>query len=511
MAKVIGFTLSFFLPLLIVRYLSREAVGTYRESFLIITNAVIILPLGFSMSAYYFLARETERRAAAILNILLFNFLAGGLAFGVFSVYPEFLGSIFGSEEITRLAPLIGAVIWLWICSTFLETVPIANQEAKAATVFIIISSVSKTLLMGAAVLAFASVDAFLYAAIVQGLIQILLLLNYLRRRFPGFWLHFDLSFFREQAAYAIPFGLTGILWLAQADIHNYFVAHKFASAEFAIYAYGCFQVPLIAMLAESITSVLIPRMNALQLAGDRDEMIRLTVRAMQKLAFFYFPIYIFLLITSETFVTTLFTQEYAASVPIFVINLTLLPFGILITDPIVRSFKELGRLLLITRIAVLSAMVAVLYFAMGQLSMAGFITVAVAAFLIEKLIAESMVVRKLGIGLKHLSLLDSVAKTGLASLIAGLVAYEVHSSFHATLMQIGRTTAEQILGSAGPGIINFVAGSFVLGVCAAVFLPVYLVVVNFFGLVEPDEKLAMRKILRKMLLIREPRAVAGT
>jgi O-antigen/teichoic acid export membrane protein len=87
-----------------------------------------------------------------------------------------------------------------------------------------------------------------------------------------------------------VPFGIAAIVWIAQNDIHNYFVGYKFSSAEFAIYAYGCFEIPLLTMLAESVTSVLIPRMNALQQAGDRDEMVRLTARAMQKLAFFYFP-----------------------------------------------------------------------------------------------------------------------------------------------------------------------------------------------------------------------------
>ena len=180
----------------------------------------------------------------------------------------------------------------------------------------------------------FATVESFIYAAMIQGVIQTLILLGYLRSRFPGFWRSFDAGFFREQMKYAIPFGLTGVLWIAQTDIHNYFVGYKFSPADFAIYAYGCFQVPLIGMLSDSVTSVLIPRMNTLQLAGDRDEMIRLTARAMQKLAFFYFPIYVFLMITAQTFIITLFTQKYEQSVSIFVINLTLLPFSILITRP---------------------------------------------------------------------------------------------------------------------------------------------------------------------------------
>ena len=369
-AKIIGFGFSFLLPLLIVRYLTQDEVGHYREAFQVITNAVVILPLGFSMSAYYFLARETgERRGTAIFNILLFNFVVGGLACLTLFLFPQLIGNIFRSDELTQLAPKIGVVIWIWIFSTFLETVAIANQEARVATVFIIVASFSKTLLMGAAVFAFATVESFIYAAMIQGVIQTFILLNYLRSRFPGFWRGFDPGFFREQMMYAIPFGLAGVLWMAQNDIHNYFVGYKFSSADFAIYAYGCFEIPLIAMLAESVTSVLIPRMNALQHAGDRTEMIRLTARAMQKLAFFYFPIYVFLMITAHTFIVTLFTQKYEASASVFVINLTLLPFSVLILDPIVRSYKELGRLLLLTRILVLISLVAVLYYGLGILA----------------------------------------------------------------------------------------------------------------------------------------------
>src|SRR3712207_5837625 len=117
-AKLAGFALSFLLPLLIVRYLAQDKVGVYRQVFLVITNAVAILPLGFSMSAYYFLNREPERRPAAIFNILLFNFLTGGLACLALFLYPQLLGKVFQNEEMTRLAPLVGVVIWLWIFST---------------------------------------------------------------------------------------------------------------------------------------------------------------------------------------------------------------------------------------------------------------------------------------------------------------------------------------------------------------------------------------------------------
>lgn len=339
-AKIVGFVFTLLLPLLIVRFLSQEKVGVYRQVFQIIINANAILPLGVSMSAYYFLSRAKEKRSAAIFNILIFNFFVGGLACLTLFFYPQLIGNIFQSAEITQLAPKIGIVIWLWIFSSFLETVAVANQEARTATAFIILAQFTKTLLMVGAVILFATVESFVYAAMIQAGLQTIVLFLYLNSRFPRFWTHFDFKFFREQLIYAIPFGLAGLLWTMQTDIHNYFVGYRFSASEYAIYAYGCFELPLIAMLSESVTSVLIPRMSKLQAENDKPEMIRLTARIMEKLAFFYFPIYLFLIITAQTFIVTLFTRNYAASVPIFVINLTLMPFYIWVVDPIVRSYQ---------------------------------------------------------------------------------------------------------------------------------------------------------------------------
>src|SRR6185436_16209185 len=164
--------------------------------------------------AYYFLARETERRSAAILNILLFNFVVGGLACLILNLFPQIVGGLFRSDELTHLAPKIGVVIWIWIFSTFLETVAVANQETRKATTFIIAAQFSKTLLMGTAVFAFGSVESFIYAAMIQGILQTFILIKYLQSRFPGMFSSFDAGFFREQMVYAIPFGLTGILWI---------------------------------------------------------------------------------------------------------------------------------------------------------------------------------------------------------------------------------------------------------------------------------------------------------
>ncbi|MBK7802279.1 MAG: oligosaccharide flippase family protein [Chloracidobacterium sp.] len=287
---------------------------------------------------------------------------------------------------------------------------------------------------------------------------------------------------------------------MLQNDIHNYFVGYKFTSAEYAIYAYGCFEVPLIAMLAESVTAVLIPRMNTLQVVGDKEEMIRLTARAMQKLAFFYFPIYAFLLITAQTFIITLFTTNYQQSASIFVINITILPFSILITDPIVRSYKELGRLFLVTRVAVLLTLVTVLYYGLEHFGLTGMITAAVGAIILEKIIAETMVIRKLGLGMHHLPLMTDVLKTAVICVAAGIVTYFVYENIKVVVETTGEHLAREIFSTQKLAILNFVGGSLVLFISAAVFAPIYLFLANLWGVIEEDEKQSVRALISRIL-----------
>lgn len=499
-AKVVGFAISFVLPLLVVRYFTQEQVGIYRQVFLVITTANAILPLGFGLSAFYFLSRETTRRPSVIANTLFFNFTVGALAFLTLYFYPQLLGKIFQSAELTALAPKIGIVIWLWIFSTFLETVAVANREAKTATAFIILAQLTKAVLMISAVIVFTTVESFIYAAMAQAALQSVVLLVYLHFRFPGFWKAFDASFLREQLVYALPFGFAGLLWTLQNDIHNYFVGYRFTHAEFAIYAYGCFELPLIGMLMESVTAVLIPRMSELQAKNDKPEIFRLMTRIMQKLAFFYFPIYIFMMITAEAFITTLFTHNYLASVPIFMINITLLPFYIWVNDSVIRAYKELGRFLLILRTIIFAAMVSALYFGINHFDLRGMIAIVVVTTIIEKIVSAVVVVKKLEVKKSDLFQLKDVGKTAIASVFAGFFTYIFYWEFHTAIFSFGENIIKMFFSEPKESLVDFFAGSLVLGLCGLIFAPVYLFAANFFGIIETEEKERFFSIWNRIL-----------
>lgn len=492
-AKIIGFGLSFALPLIVVRTLSKADFGIYQQVFLVIVTVSAILPFGVSMSAFYFLSREKAKQPFYIFNILLFNFVVGGLACLFLNLYPNILGGIFKDAEMTRLAPEIGVVIWLWVFSTFFEIVAVANQEARKATIFIISAQLTKSIFMITAVWYWGTVGAMLNAAMIQAILESTALFVYLNSRFKSFWRSFDKELFIRQLKYALPFGLMSVLWTLQADIHNWFIGNGFTAEEMAIYRAGCFELPLLFLLQESLTSVMIPRMSQLQKEGNHQAMVELTVRAMEKLSLAYFPVYVFFLITAQTFITTLFTKNYADSVPIFLINITLLPFAVFIADPISRAFEHLGRYIVKLRIFIVIGLLLTLYYGIQHFDLRGMMAIVVAAALIDRIFTTIKIYKTVGVKTSDIHLLKNVGKTGLAAIFAGIPTYFVYHQIKQFTPNFGEQIVNFIFAAPKEKLAEFVGGSLTLGFTGLIFGIIYLAAIYFWGVISEDEKAFVR------------------
>lgn len=468
-AKSLGFVFGVALPLILVRRLDQAEFGLYKQAFLVVGTASAVLPLSFVMSAFYFLPRERGRQGAVVLNIMLFNTLVGAAAVLALLARPELLGAIFNSQGLIPYAPLIGLLTFFWIVSYLLEIGSIANRDAKLSAAFIVGAQLTKTVLLVSAALLFASVGALLCAAVAHGALQTVVLLFYLRSRFGRFWRDFDWGLMRRQLAYAVPLGLGAILYTAMADLHNYVVSHRFGEAAFAVYAVGCFSLPLVGIIMESIGTVMVGRVSQLQSEGDARGIILVTAAAMRKLAAVYFPLYALLMVVGREFIHFLFTERYAASWPIFAINLTTLPFLVLIADPIIRAHAEHRFFLLKVRAVTIVLLFAALWFATDRFGLVGAITVMVCASAADRLIEAFKAWSIVGVTRRDAWLLKDVGKIGLAAASAACAAAAVR------LLVVG----------ARPFLM--------LAACGVVFGCAYLALVWLLGVPTPDEREALR------------------
>lgn len=465
-AKTLGFGFMFLLPVLLVRTLSLHDFGVYKQVFLVVGTAISLLPLGFGMSAYYFLPRLTERRGRVVFNILVFHLGVALVAAAVLTFKPEVLGAIFSDPGLTQYAPLIGLIVLLWIPSSCLETIVVADGDAPLAGKFIVGLQLTKAVLLLAAAWAYGTISALVLAAIVHGLFQSATLLAYLSSRFSGCWREADWSVMRAQLAYALPHGAAALLYWFQVDLHRYFVAHQFDAETFAIYAIGCFELPMLGILSESVGSVLIPRMSELQRDGRRQDIVRLSAAAVRKLAGVHVPLYALLTVVGFELITLLFTARYQAAWPIFAINMTLIPFSIptIPCDAVIRAYAEHRFFLVKLRLISTTAIVGGLWFSLDRFGLVGAIGVVVGVNLLERIATTIKAGRILGVTRDDAPLFADTAKIAAASGVAALAAY----------------AARGVFSPAGPAAI--VAG------CAMVLAVTYLAVLVLLRVPSQDE-----------------------
>jgi O-antigen/teichoic acid export membrane protein len=472
-AKTISFAFAIALPLLLVRRLSQQDLGLYKQVFFVVTTAMNLLPLGFGMSAFFFLPREPTRQPAVIANILAFLLAAGSLAAVLLLVWPGFIVWLFGTPELARMARPLGVVVLLWTVGSFLELITVAVQDVRASTAFIVLAQFSKTtLLIGAAAIV-GTVDSLLVAALLQGVVQIAVMVLYLRRRFPGFWRAADWPLLRRQGAYALPLGMSSLVIQLQDTLHHLFVSHAFGPAGYAIYSVGVTQLPLVGILRESAGAVMLPRINQLESQNGRLEILDLVARAGRKLALVYFPLCAFLLVAGREVVILLFTRQYEASWPIFAIAVMVLPMNAIVLDPVTRAYSERFFFLRV-RVAVLVALTLVLATSTARLGLVGTITAVYMAVASIWLIGVWRMVRLFAIGREEWRAFAPIGRIAVAAIAAAVVAALVR------------------------GTVAGYPGWQVIAISGATFAAVYAIGLRIFGVVAVDELSGLLRDVRR-------------
>jgi len=472
-ARTVSFIVSLALPLFLVRHLDQVEFGLYKQAFLIANSAITMVPLGFGMSALYFLPREPEKQGRTVLNILIFNLVAGGLVCFALMVRPSIVQLIFGGPEMVPYAAGLGLLILFWTAASSFDTIAIACQDMKAASVIIIFIQLTRTAFVLAAGVFLGSVHALVWAAVIQGVCQTIGLVLFLKFRFPGFWRHFDAALMRRQLSYALPLGAAGLLYVLQVDLHNYVVSNRFGPALFAVYGIGTAQLPLVNMLYEAATSVLIPRISVLQRNHENREIVLQLARAMRKLAAAYLPIYALLLVVGPEFIRFLFTDRYLSSWPVFATNLTLLPLSIILMDPLYRAYAEQRYFLIRVRMVLVVLVLLLLWIGTAYFGLVGAIAAVVVVNCAERMVMGIRFGRVLGVTRSDLSLTKDMGKLGVASAAGAVVAAVIRAN----------------MLSARPLVI--------LLVCGAAFSMVYILAILLLRVPSLEEK---RQVLDRLM-----------
>ena len=232
-ATVLGFAL----PLILTRLLPQAEFGTYKQLFLIFATLYTIAQFGMAESLFYFVPCAPREARRYVINSGLFLLGMGVISLAVILGAGPAIAGALGNNALAGPLAILGIFILLMLPSAVLEIVMIARRQYRLASACYGVSDTLRAAFFLVPVLLLGwRIEGLLLGAIAFAALRLAATLGYVARTVapaegP------TRGALASQLAYAIPFGLAGVLEIAQATFHQYAVSYRFDAATFAIYA----------------------------------------------------------------------------------------------------------------------------------------------------------------------------------------------------------------------------------------------------------------------------------
>jgi O-antigen/teichoic acid export membrane protein len=458
--RSVGFTAAFAIPIVLSRSLDQAEFGTYKQLFLIYATLFGVAQLGMAESLYYFIPRGSRgayaptkyashpasdrefsaataerpsvvhdrhavnRAGQHIANAVLTLAAAGVACLTLLMLSSDVIAGWLANPHISAGLLPLGVFLSLTLLTTPFEIVLVSRGRYSGAALTYAASDLVRAVCVVVPALVIGTIAAVMWGLVAFALARLVAMLWALRREVvTGF--RPQLSMWGGQMAYALPFALAVGVEIVQANFHQYVVATRFDAATFAIFAVGVLQMPLVDIIATSAASVMMVKIRS---AGDLDPRATLALwhDTVLRLSLVVFPLVAFMLIAAHDLILLVFTDAYAASVPIFQLSTVAILPACLCVDAVLRAHAQTRVLVVLNlvRLAAVALLIGSLLTAFGVL---GAVAATLCATVLARALGLARIARLLNVRLVELLPWRQLTTTAAFAAVAALPAVWVH------------------------------------------------------------------------------------
>lgn len=456
--RILGQAAAFLIPVVLARVFDTATFGSYKRLFLLYGLIFGVAQLGFSESLYYFLPRSPKSAGKLTANAMVGLAVAGGLCWLGLTLFRHHTAALLGDPELANLVPWVGLFTAPMLISSVLEISMVSRKSPGHAALAYMASDLVRAAFLVVPALLFFSLRAVIAGAIGFALVRLAGSIVYLWKDMRQ--LGFDRSLLKEQLGYSLPFALAVGVDVLQQNFSQVVVSNRVDAATFAIYSVALLQVPLVDQTATTTSSVAMVQMGEAQERGDVEAVSSIWQDAVAKLGLLFFPLVALLMVGAREVITVLFTDRYAASVPLFRLGSIGILLFMLQTDTILRVLAQ-TRFLFILNMIRMALAVALIYPGIAYFGLAGAIGSTLIASVISRVIAVVHVARLQKTPISRAMPWRPLALASGMSALAALAAWVVRS---------------QVSWPAFPRLV----------LTGAVFTVAYVALARFAGLLPP-------------------------
>jgi O-antigen/teichoic acid export membrane protein len=412
-ARLANYALMFVTPIFLVRLLSIEQFGQYRE--FMVYGSMLQWMAAFSIndSLLYFVPLHPASAWRIVKQSTTLTACSSLLVLGVVAVLDLSLGGVLLGKY---LLPVILYVLFL-VNVDFWESFFLASHRPAAMLTY----SASR---LGLRMLTV--ISAALVTRNVATIIWALTLFEGVRLAGSAVaWRVCDRSksepplhdAWRAQLRFCVPTGVTVLLIMANRNLSNLAVAKTLGAVALALYTVGTYVEPILSAVSNSISTVLLPAMVRRN-AQTIDDPLLLWKRACIVNCLILFPTVVLLARYADAIITIAFGAKYLAAVPVFQIFLLFIVRNCFDFAPPLRAINN-TRPLLVCNILALFVSGIGLAVLMPLAGISGAVGAFVLSSLVEPVYLSRCVMRRYRVSLQQLLPWRSIGAIAACALLA--------------------------------------------------------------------------------------------
>jgi len=343
LGQALSFCFNFLVPIVVVRFFDVAQYGVYKQLFLLVMTILLILPFGSIESLFYFIPRNRDEKIHYVTQTVCLLIVADIFFLLIMFSTGKYILTLLNLSQLYIYYIPLGLYIALMVMSLPFEKVLLIQGDVKASSVVTVISEISKGICIVAAIVLTRSLAIMLYAILAFAAIRMIVFFYYIVSMQLLSFSRSVISFERIKIFlnYSFPFGMSVAVATLRRYLHQYFVSFLFSIQDFAIFAAGSFQLPLMKLTYKTVSNVILIKISESQKHRKYNEIVEIWLNSARKLALIYFPITFFFIIASKEFITIIFTARYLESIPVFIVTLLQLPLNVFITQSVLKAFAE--------------------------------------------------------------------------------------------------------------------------------------------------------------------------
>jgi O-antigen/teichoic acid export membrane protein len=334
-AKMVGYALRLVLPYFLVRLLTVADFGSYRQFFLLEMYFDALFQLGLNQALYYFIPRDMRNAGAYFLNTVLMNLCVFAVAFVLMGTLSGPLSSWLKMSILRTgfwlLVPYVTFQMLVAACDAYLNS----RQSVRAAAFFEIAGQLMVSIACVATAIVSRDLHSVLMALVVARACHLAGMAGFIHFKLHGLRAERYFVGLGEQIRYGVVLGLGGTLMTQLTRLHDFVVSHYYGTESYAIYSAGCTELPVIQLFTQSVAVVVLGQFALLEQKKDWEGTRQLWRRVQTSSYAVAVPITILLVVLAKPIILFMFTEKYAAAVPIFQLN-SILKLGLIFNATLV-------------------------------------------------------------------------------------------------------------------------------------------------------------------------------